>query len=119
MSAGPAAQLSPDSASPASQRIRPRTPTPKRAVLRFVLCLVYALVARQVAERSARGFVSQDWVPLVASAMFAFLLLMGFAGLGYLLDGEHDPIAAQGLPGRKGWVQEIGLGVAIGWGIAL
>jgi membrane protease YdiL (CAAX protease family) len=51
--------------------------------------------------------------------MLVFLLLLGFAGLGFSLDHQLQPISQQGLALRKGWLGETGLGVAIGWAIAV
>ena len=93
--------------------------TPLRAAGRFLLAGLYFFVARIMAEHGARGLVSEDWVPLVEQAMFAFLLVFGYAGFGFMLDGQLQPVAKQGLPGRAGRLGEVGLGVAIGWAIAV
>ena len=94
-----------------------------RAFTRFLLAAVYFLVARVMAERGARGFVSEDWAPLVEQAMFAFLLIVGYAGFGFALDrqiaGHLGSVGKQGLSRRTGWLGEIGLGVAFGWAIAV
>jgi hypothetical protein len=39
--------------------------------------------------------------------------------MGFWLDRETQPISAQGFPRRQGFVQEAGMGLATGWGIAL
>ena len=44
--------------------------------------------------------------------MLVFLLLLGYAGVGFSLNGQANPISAQGLPRRPGWVREAGLGLA-------
>ena len=93
--------------------------TPVRAGGRFVLAVLYFFLARLLAEHGARGLVSDDWTPLVSQAMFAFLLLLGFAGFGFSLDRQMHPISQQGLPLRKGWLGEAGMGLAIGWAIAV
>jgi membrane protease YdiL (CAAX protease family) len=51
--------------------------------------------------------------------MFAFLLLFGYAGMGFSLDRQWTPVSDQGLPLRKGWLGEAGLGLVFGWGIAV
>jgi membrane protease YdiL (CAAX protease family) len=72
-----------------------------------------------MAQHGARGLVSEDWSPLVEQAMLAFLLLLGYAGFGFVLDGQLSPVTQQGLPLRTGWSREAVLGVAIGWAIAV
>lgn len=85
----------------------------------FLFAALLFFFARLLARHGARGLVSEDWAPLVEQAMFAFLLIFGFAGLGFSLDRQLRPISAQGLGLRKGWFGEIGLGVAVGWAIAV
>jgi hypothetical protein len=51
--------------------------------------------------------------------MLAFLLLVGFAAMGFWLDRQSHPISAQGLPRREGWPREAAMGLAIGWGVVL
>ena len=60
--------------------------------------------------------VGDAWFPLVEQAMLVFLLLVGFAAMGFWLDRQRQPISEQGLPRREGWPHEWGLGLAIGWG---
>jgi uncharacterized protein len=55
----------------------------------------------------------------VEQAMLCFLLIFGFAGLGFSLDRQLTPVRDQGLALRKGWLSEAGLGLAFGWGIAV
>ncbi len=90
-----------------------------RAFGRFLLAALFFLLARAVAHRSALGLVSADWVPYVEQAMLVFLLIIGYAGLGYLLERELHPVGRQGLPGRAGLLREFGLGVATGWAVAV
>jgi hypothetical protein len=51
--------------------------------------------------------------------MLVFLLLVGFAAMGFWFDRQSHPINEQGLPRREGWLREVGLGLATGWGVAL
>ncbi len=51
--------------------------------------------------------------------MLVFLLLVGFAAMGFWFDRQSHPISEQGLPRREGWLREVGLGLATGWGVAL
>jgi membrane protease YdiL (CAAX protease family) len=90
-----------------------------RSFGRFVLAALYFFLARAMAQHGAHGLVSEDWAPLVEQAMLAFLLLLGYAGFGFVLDGQLRPVTQQGLTLRSGWLGEAGLGIAIGWAIAV
>ncbi|HEY1805911.1 MAG TPA: type II CAAX endopeptidase family protein [Terracidiphilus sp.] len=90
-----------------------------RAYLQFLGAIIYFFCARSVAFHGAQGFVNDAWFPLVDEIMLAFLLLVGFAAMGFWLDRESHPIAAQGFPRREGWPREVGMGLAIGWGAVL
>jgi len=39
--------------------------------------------------------------------------------MGYALDRQQHPLSEQGLPRRAGWRNEAGLGLAIGWALAV
>ena len=88
-----------------------------RAYLEFVAALFYFIGARVLANHAARGLASSAWQPLVEQSMLAFLLLAGYAGMGFSLTRQTHPIREQGLPFRAGWPGEAGLGLASGWGI--
>ena len=92
---------------------------PMRAFVRFIFAALYFFLARLLAQHGARGLVIPDWAPLVEQAMFAFLLLFGYAGMGFSLDRQLNPLSQQGLPARKGWLSETGIGLAFGWAIAV
>ena len=95
----------------------PRVPDSRiRAYLQFVVALFYYFLARALAHHGAIGLASEPWAPLVEQAMLVFLLLLGYAGVGFSLNRQMHPISAQGLPRRPGWIREAGLGLAIGWG---
>jgi hypothetical protein len=51
--------------------------------------------------------------------MLAFLLLVGYAAMGFAFQHQMHPITDQGLPRRKAWTTEFGMGLATGWGIAI
>ena len=89
-----------------------------RAYLEFVVALFYFIAARVLARRAAGALASASWQPLVEQAMLAFLLLAGYAGIGFSLARQPHPIRTQGLPFRSGWRGELGMGLATGWGIA-
>ena len=90
-----------------------------RAYLQFLAAFLYFFLARSLASRGAHGLAGDAWSPLVEQAMLVFLLLVGYAGMGFWLDRQADPISEQGLPRRSGWPREAGLGMATGWAIAL
>ncbi|MGB7266841.1 MAG: type II CAAX endopeptidase family protein [Terracidiphilus sp.] len=90
-----------------------------RAYLQFLAAILYYFLARSMAFHGARGLVSDTWSPLVEQAMLVFLLVVGYAAMGFWLDSQIDPISAQGFPWRIGWSRELGMGLATGWAIAL
>jgi len=90
-----------------------------RAYLQFLGAILYFFLARSLAFHGARGLVGDVWSRLVEQAMLVFLLLLGFASMGFWLDRQVHPINEQGLPRREGWGREAGLGLATGWGVAL
>ncbi len=90
-----------------------------RAYWQFLLAVFYFFLARSLAHHAAMGLAADQWVPLVEQAILAFLLVMGYAALGFWLNRQLHPIAVQGLPRRQGWQGEVGLGLATGWGLAL
>jgi membrane protease YdiL (CAAX protease family) len=82
----------------------------------FLIAFLFALLARDVAMRAARGLASSDWFELTFCAAVLFLLLLGFAAMGMVGQGQQHPLAAMGLGRRPGWRGEFGLGAALGWG---
>ena len=90
-----------------------------RAYIQFVAAVLYYFLVRSLARHGAQGLASQQWAPLIEQALLAFLLIAGFAGMGFWVDRQTDPVAAQGLPLRSGWTGEAGIGLAIGWSIAI
>jgi membrane protease YdiL (CAAX protease family) len=90
-----------------------------RAYFEFVAAVIYFFVARAIAHHAAQGLVRDDWNALIEQAMLAFLLIVGYASMGFWFDREANPIGGQGLPSREGFTTEIGLGLATGWGLAV
>lgn len=90
-----------------------------RSYVLFVACVFYYFLARSLAHRGAEGFVSDLWSPLVEQLMLAFLLLVGYAAMGFVFQHQMHPISEQGLPRRAGWPKEFGMGLATGWGVAI
>jgi uncharacterized protein len=103
----------------------PQTNTGRmRAYFEFLVAFVYFFVARSLAHNGALGLAREQWTlaqwtPLIDQAMLAFLLLLGYAGMGFALDREEHPVQAQGFPRRPGWSGEAGVGVAFGWALAV
>jgi hypothetical protein len=98
----------------------PRVPDGRfRAYLQFVVGLFYYFLARALARHGAAGLSSEQWAPLVEQGMLVFLLLLGYAGLGFSLNRQMYPVTAQGLPRRPGWTREVATGVAVGWAVVV
>ncbi len=97
----------------------PETGGRLRAYWQFLIAVLYFFLARSLATRGAQGLVSDQWFPIVEQAMLAFLLLLGYAAMGFWLNRQMYPISEQGLPRRAGWPKEFGIGLATGWGMAL
>ncbi len=92
---------------------------PLRAYIQFLGAVVYFFFARTLAHSGAQGMATEQWEPLVEQTMLLFLLLLGYAAMGFWLDRQVHPVAAQGLPRRAGWAGEAGLGLAVGWALAV
>ncbi len=90
-----------------------------RAYLEFLVAVLFYFVARSVAHHSATGLASDAWSPLLEQAMLLFLLVVGYAVFGSFFDGQQHAIREQGLPLRPGFLREAGLGLALGWAIAV
>jgi membrane protease YdiL (CAAX protease family) len=90
-----------------------------RAYIEFVVAVFYFFLARALAHHAAQGLIQDDWNPLIEQAMLAFLLIVGYASMGFWLDREAHPIGGQGFPARAGLTTEAGMGVATGWALAV
>jgi membrane protease YdiL (CAAX protease family) len=90
-----------------------------RAYIRFIVAVLYFFLARALARHVAQGLAGEQWSPLVEQAMLVFLLLLGYGAMGSRLDGQTHPVSAQGFPRRPGWLGEVGLGLAVGWSLAV
>lgn len=90
-----------------------------RAYTQFVVAVLYFFLAQTLASHGAQGLFADPWVPLADQAMLVFLLLLGYAAMGFWFNGQLHPVSEQGLPLRKGWSREAGIGLATGWAIAL
>jgi hypothetical protein len=90
-----------------------------RAYIQFVAAVLYFFLVRSLARHGAQGLASQQWAPLVEQGLLVFLLITGYAGMGFWVDRQTNPVGAQGLPLRHGWMGETGIGLAFGWSIAV
>jgi membrane protease YdiL (CAAX protease family) len=90
-----------------------------RAYFQFIVAVLYFFLAQALARHGAHGLAGEQWTPLVEQALFAFLLVMGYAGLGFWLNRQENPIRKQGFPRRAGAVMEAGTGLAFGWALAV
>lgn len=86
-----------------------------RALLWFIVAAIYYIVARSVASIAAGGLSSGIWFDLVDRAILLFLLIVGFAAMGYVGQRQQNPVRAMGLARRAGTGREFALGAAIGW----
>ena len=90
-----------------------------RAYLVFLSAILYYFLARALARQAAPGWARDGWIPLVEQLIFAVLLLAGYALIGRWVYSQSHAFAAQGFPFRSGWLREVRLGTALGWGIAV
>jgi uncharacterized protein len=81
----------------------------------FIVAVVYFMLAREIANRAASGLASGDWLEFSNRTILLFLLIVGYAGMGYAGQRQREPIKAMGLVRRPGWGREFALGSAIGW----
>jgi hypothetical protein len=90
-----------------------------RAYLQFIAAVCYFFLAQSLARHGGQVLASPAWSPLVERAMLVFLLLLGYAAMGWYMDRQSGPVSEQGLPRRPGWLSEVGLGLSVGWAIAV
>lgn len=93
-----------------------KSPGRLRAFSWFVIAVIYFVFAQQISLRAANGLSSGDWFLLVQSSILLFLLLVGYAAMGYAGQSQREPLKAMGLVRREGWKREFAVGAAFGWG---
>jgi membrane protease YdiL (CAAX protease family) len=84
-----------------------------------MVAVLWLFAAFRLAHRGALGLVSEPLTPLVEQALLVFLLVFGYASMGMVFDRQLHPFSEQGLPRRPGCGRELGLGVAVGWTLAV
>jgi hypothetical protein len=87
-----------------------------RAFAWFIVAVVYFILAKSLAEHAALGLASGDWLELVNRTVLLFLLVVGYAAMGFVGQRQREPLKAMGLVRRPGWGREFALGSALGWG---
>lgn len=86
-----------------------------RSLVWFFIAAIYYIVARGVASVAAHGLSSGVWFDFANRILLLFLLVVGFAAMGYVGQRQQHPLKSMGLGARPtGW-REFGLGAAIGW----
>jgi membrane protease YdiL (CAAX protease family) len=90
-----------------------------RAYLQFIAAVLYFFVARSLAHRLASGITFSSLSPLLEQALLAFLLLLGYAWMGFWLDRQQHPVSEQGWPRRPEWPTEAGTGLTVGWALSV
>lgn len=86
-----------------------------RSLAWFLVAAVYYVLAKSIAGTAANGLSSGDWFEFANRSILLFLLLIGFAAMGYIGQHQRRPINEMGLARRLGWRREFALGSAIGW----
>jgi uncharacterized protein len=90
-----------------------------RAYIEFLFAFLFYFLLREVARRSAGGIATDQWAPLTEAVILAFLLLAVYGFMGLVFDRQSNPLSAQGWPARSGWTREAGLGLSVGWALAV
>jgi uncharacterized protein len=90
-----------------------------RAYIEFLFAFLFFFLARELARRSAVGIARDQWAPLTEAVLFAFLLIAVYGFMGLVFDRQTNPFGGQGWPLRSGWMREAGLGLSVGWAIAV
>lgn len=96
------------------------TEKPRRqSLLHLAFAIVVFWFAPFVANLAANGLSSGRWTVLVFHSFLLFLYVAVFGGMGSALDRQPRPYEAMGLALRPGWGEEITVGAAVGWGLAV
>ena len=96
----PAAAVGRDIGGAASMTRLAFTTAGSARISQFVVAIIYYFLARSLAHPRAAGLASDRVGPLVEQAMLVFLLVLGYAAVGFSLNGQAQPISEQGLPRR-------------------
>jgi uncharacterized protein len=86
-----------------------------RSLAWFLVAAFYYVLARSIAATAANGLSSGALFYFTDRAILLFLLILGFAAMGYVGQRQREPVREMGLAIRPGWRREFALGSAIGW----
>lgn len=75
----------------------------------------YYILAREISAFAAHGLSSGEGFYFAERAILLFLLLLGFAAMGFIGQRQRHPLKDMGLWVRPGARREFALGAAIGW----
>lgn len=87
-----------------------------RSLLWFFLAALYFIFAQTIATHAAVGLGSGEWTQLISRCILLFLLIVGYAAMGYAGQRQSHPVRDMGLVARPGGKREFALGAALGWG---
>ncbi len=82
----------------------------------FLLAAAWFFIAEWIAQSAANGLSTGDWNQLAYRTVWLFLLLTGYAAMGFAFQRQRTPLRSMGLMRRATTMQEFGLGAAFGWG---
>jgi membrane protease YdiL (CAAX protease family) len=88
-----------------------------RAFGYVVIAAIYYYIAQSISVHAAHGLASGVFGMVVERAVLLFLLVIGYAAMGRVLNRQPAPLRSMGLELRSGWPWEFGLGAALGWGM--
>lgn len=91
----------------------------RRTLLHLAFAIVVLWFAPIVASMAANGLSSGPWTLPLLYALLLFLYVAVFGGMGSALDRQPQPYKAMGLAPRPGWIEEIAVGAAVGWGLVV
>ena len=94
---------------------RPVRPSRIRSFAWFILAVFYYIFAVVVARIAAHGLAFGEWFYFADRAILLFLLIIGFAAMGFIGQRQRHPVKDMGLWIRPGGWGEFALGSAIGW----
>ncbi len=82
-----------------------------------ILAAIYFYLCQEVAVHAANGLSNGVWTSVLERSILLFLLLIGYAAMGRVLNRQRQPVREMGLVFRPGWRREFGVGAALGWGM--
>lgn len=96
-----------------------RGPGRLRAFMRFIAAVLWIVLAYMLAIKAAHGFSRGIAFPLIRNLFYIFLLVIGHGYMELAWENTREPVRAMGLGNWRTRSGEFGLGVALGWGMAV